>query len=172
MTMPTSISQILLQTESDYKSEVKALRQYIYQLSLDFSHVDGDEADDWISQNLTFLEKMDLKLPKVVAEGKTGQSKSFLVQKYLGFQNLLDYLKAEWPDIHVKINALINNRRSYLESRFLTDGSKQPENIIQNELQKLQNDISSEIPSLRKPDLELITWGVIADWLIRCPLDF
>ncbi len=164
--------QILLQTESDYKSEVKALRQYIYQLSLDFSHVDGDEADDWISQNLTFLEKMDLKLPKVVAEGKTGQSKSFLVQKYLGFQNLLDYLKAEWPDIHVKINALINNRRSYLESRFLTDGSKQPENIIQNELQKLQNDISSEIPSLRKPDLELITWGVIADWLIRCPLDF
>lgn len=164
--------QILLQTESDYKSEVRALRQDVYQLSLDFSHVDGDEAGDWISQNLIFLEKMDLKLPKVVNQEKVGQSKAFLVGKYLGFQNLLDYLKTEWPDIHIKINALINNRRSYLESRFLTDSSKQPDGVIKSEIEKLQKDIIREIPTLKKTDLELITWGVIADWLIRCPLDF
>jgi len=164
--------QIILQTERDYKSEVKALQQDVYQLSLDFSHVEGDEADDWIIQHLTFLEKMDLKLPKVVSQEKIGQSKSFLVQKYLGFQNLLDYLKAEWPDIHVKVNELISNRRSYLESRFLTNNSKQPESIIEAEIEKLKNDINREIPTLKKTDLELITWGVISDWLIRCPLDF
>jgi hypothetical protein len=163
--------QILLQTERDYRSEVKALQQDVYQLSLNFSQVEGAEADDWIRQHLIFLEKMDLKLPKVTPE-KIDESKSFLVQKYLEFQNLLDYLKAEWPDIHVKINELINNRRSYLEARFLTSSSKLPEDVIQTEIEKLNNDISREIPTLRKSDLELITWGVISDWLIRCPLDF
>lgn len=116
--------QILLQTESDYKSEVKSLRQDVYQLSLDFSHVDGNEVGDWISQNLVFLEKLDLKLPKVAKQEKISESKSFLIQKYLGFQNLLDYLKIERSEIYVKINELINNRSSFLESRFLTDSSK------------------------------------------------
>lgn len=164
--------QILLQTESDYRSEVKALRQDIYQLPLAFNQVDGNAANDWINENLTFLEKMDLKLPKVTSQEEVDQSKSFLVQKFLGFQNLLDYLKTEWPDIHVKISELINNRRSYLESRFLTDSSKQPNDVIKGELQKLRDDITGEIPTLKKSDLELIIWGVIADWLIRCPLDF
>lgn len=164
--------QILLQTEGDYKSEVRALRQDIYQLSLEFSDVDGDEAGNWINQNLMFLEKMDLKLPKVVDQGKVGQMKAFLVQKYLEFQNLLDYLKAEWPDIYIKISTSINNRRSYLESRFLTDSSNQPSGVIKSEIEKLKEDIIREIPTLKTTDLELITWGVIADWLIRCPLDF
>jgi hypothetical protein len=163
--------QIILQTENDYKSEVKSLQTDIYQLSLDFSQVDAAIADDWISQNLLFLEKLDLKLPKI-NQYNVDKSKSFLVQKYLGFQNLLDYLRAEWPDIHVKIDLLINNRRSYLESRFLTDSSKQPDAVIKSELENLKNDISEEIPTLKKTDLDLIIWGVIADWLIRCPLDF
>ncbi len=164
--------QILLQTESDYKSEVRALRQDDYLLTLDFTQVNDDEAADWISQNLTFLEKMDLKLPKVVPQEKISQSKSFLIQKYLGFQNLLDHLKVEWPDIHVKVNELISNRKSYLEARFLTDGSKQPEAVIKSEIENLKGDISREIPTLKQSDLELITWGVVSDWLIRCPLDF
>ena len=163
--------QIILQTENDYKSEVRSLQTDIYQLSLDFSQVDAAIADDWISQNLLFLEKLDLKLPKI-NQDNVDKSKSFLVQKYLGFQNLLDYLRAEWPDIHVKIDLLINNRRSYLESRFLTDSSKLPDAVIKSELEKLKNDISEEIPTLKKSDLDLIIYGVIADWLIRCPLDF
>lgn len=164
--------QIIVQTDKDYKSEVKALQHDIYQLSLDFSHVDADKADDWINQNLAFLEKMDLKLPKVTTQERIDKNKSFLVQKYLGFQNLLDHLRTEWPDIHVKINLLINHRTSYLESRFLTDSAKQPQEVIRSELEKLKVDIVKEIPTLKNSDLELIIWGVIADWLIRCPLDF
>ncbi|QCF26495.1 hypothetical protein [Hydrocarboniclastica marina] len=164
--------QILLQTESDYRTEVRALQRDSYQLLLNFSHVEEDMAADWISQNLSFLKKIDLKLPKIVDPDKIDQMKSFLVQKYLGYQNLLDHLRVEWPDIHVTINALINNRRSYLEARFLTDCSKQPGAVIQAEIQQLKDDISSEIPTLKKTDLELIKYGVIADWLIRCPLDF
>ncbi|MGQ2964886.1 hypothetical protein [Methylophilus sp.] len=163
--------QIILQTESDYRTEVKALQSDVYQLSLDFSPVDAEKASDWIDQNLSFLEKMDLKLPKV-NPGKIAEAKSFLVQKYLGYQNLLDYLKAEWPEIHSNLNTLISNRRSYLESRFLTDSSKQPEDVIKAELEKLKNDIVEQIPTIKRTDLELIIWGVIADWLIRCPLDF
>ncbi len=115
---------------------------------------------------------MDLKLPKVTSPEKIVEIKSFLVQKFLGFQNLLDHLRAEWPDIHVKINVLINDRRSYLEARFLTDSAKQPQEVIKSELAKLEADISKEIPTLKNSDLQLIIHGVIADWLIRCPLDF
>ncbi|WP_229006967.1 hypothetical protein [Methylophilus sp. Leaf408] len=163
--------QIIIQTESDYRTEVKALQSEVYQLSLDFNSVNADQASDWIVQNLSFLEKMDLKLPKV-NPGKVAEAKSFLVQKYLEYQNLLDYLNAEWPEIHSNLNGLISNRRGYLESRFLTDSSKQPEEVITVELEKLKSDIVEQIPTIKKTDLELIIWGVIADWLIRCPLDF
>lgn len=164
--------QILIQTENDYKSEVRSLKSEIYQLSLDFDEVDDTEANGWINDNLEFLQKMDMKLPKVVDPEKIISIKSFLIQKYLGFQNLLDHLRIEWPDIYSRINELISNRRSYLESRFLTDVSKQPGDIIISELEKLKTDIEDEIKTIKKSDLELITWGVIADWLIRCPLDF
>jgi len=164
--------QIIVQTEKDYKSEVKSLHHDLYQLSLDFNQVDAEKADAWISHNLIFLEKMDIKLPKVTPSEKVAQMKSFLVQKYLEFQNLLDHLRTEWPELHTKIIASINHRTSYLESRFLTDTAKQPQEVIKNELDKLKSDIAAEIPTLKKADLELITYGVIADWLIRCPLDF
>ncbi len=164
--------QITIQTEGDYKAEVRSLRKDIYQLCFDFANVDQHEIGNWIGENLTFLEKLDLKLPKIVESEKKGSTKSFLVLKYLEYQNLLDHLKAEWPEIHATIVDLVNNRRSYLESRFLTDQSKQPNEIIVNEISKLKSDISSQIPTLKNSDLELINWGVISDWLIRCPLDF
>jgi len=160
--------QILLHTEDDYRSEVKSLRQDTYQLALDFNSIDETQAGSWINSNLEFLEKMDLKLPKVVSSEKIGSTKAFLVQKYLEYENLLDNLRTEWPEIYLKINELISNRRSYLESRFLSSGDKQPNNIITSEIEKLSKDIESEVPTLKKIDLELITWGVIADWLIRC----
>jgi hypothetical protein len=37
---------------------------------------------------------------------------------------------------------------------------------------KIHNNIIEEVKSFKGTDLEKIKWGVIADWLIRCPLDF
>lgn len=164
--------QILVQTENDYKSEVKALKSNIYQLDLGFTKVETGEADSWIEENLAFLEKLGEKLPKVTPGSRLTAAKSFLVQQYLEFQNLMDYLRVEWPDIHVKVSDSINNRRKYLESRFITDPGRKPGNVIASEMDRLKDDITEVVPTIKKCDLELISHGVIADWLIRCPLDF
>jgi len=164
--------QITVQTEADYKAEVKSLRQSVYQLSLMYDPVGNSDAETWIDSNVDFLSKLNTKLPKVVDKDKVLAMKSFLAQKYLEYQNLLDYLISEWPEIHRKISDLIDNRRSYLESRFLTDSGKQPDAVIKGEIIKLKDDICNEIETIKTSDLELIVWGVVADWMIRCPLDF
>lgn len=163
---------ILVQTENDYKSEVRSLKKDVYQLNLVFDKVEGDEAEAWIDDNLAFLYKLDSKLPKVISKERILSMKSHLVQKYLEFQNLMAHLSVEWPEINSLIRDSIANRRSYLELRFLTDSGKQAGAVIASEMKKLEDDIQRKVPSLKKDDMELIQHGVIADWLIRCPLDF
>jgi hypothetical protein len=164
--------QILVHTEDDYPQEVLSLQQSAYQLNLNFEDVSDTKASDWIDENLTFLKKLNFKISKIVPSEKEDSSRSFLVQKYLQYQNLLDALRTDWGDIYEIVVKAVKNRQEYLEGRFLTCSSLLPADAIQLELEKLENDIKLEVKTIRPKDLELIKWGVVSDWLIRCPLDF
>lgn len=164
--------QILVHTEDDYPQEVLSLQQSSYQLNLNFDAVSETKASDWIDENLVFLEKLNRKIPKIVASEKEDSIRGFIVQKYLQYQNLLDTLRIDWGDIYEIIIKAVKNRQEYLEGRFLTCSSLLPVDTIKEELEKLEKDIISEVKTIRPKDLELIKWGVVSDWLIRCPLDF
>jgi len=78
----------------------------------------------------------------------------------------------DWAEIYEVIVTAVQHRQSYLETRFLVSPDLLPNEVIKQELQKLDDDLSREISSLKRTDIELIKWGVVSDWLIRCPLDF
>ncbi len=165
--------EILIHTEDDYKLEAEALNRQSYQLTIDFEKNTTQKVEGWIDTNLTFLEKLDKKLPKIIGDDEQRKrTKNDLVHKYLDYQNFLSRLLVDWADIYETVATSVQNRQKYLETRFLTSPDLLPHQVIKEELQKLDDDLSREIITLKRTDIELIKWGVVSDWLIRCPLDF
>jgi hypothetical protein len=165
--------EVLIHTELDYRLEAESLYRQAYQLNIDFEKNSTQKVDNWIDENLTFLSNLDRKLPKIIGdEDQRKRSKSNLVSKYLNYQNLLEKLLHDWPDTYQIIINSVANRQEYLETRFLTSPDLLPNEVIKEELQNLDNDLSREACTLKRTDIELIKWGVVSDWLIRCPLDF
>ncbi len=165
--------EILIHTEDDYKIEAAHLNRQVYQLNIDFERSSPQGVEGWIDNNLTFLDNLDRKLPKIIGdEEKKRQTKSYLVHQYLDYQNLLSRLLQDWADIYEVVTRSVQHRQSYLESRFIISPDLLPNDVIKDELQKLEADLAREVSTLKRTDIELIKWGVVSDWLIRCPLDF
>ena len=166
--------EILVHTESDYPKEVGFLRKETYQMNFDFNSTTTEGAACWIDENTKFLSKLDMKLPKI--EGNVERItiiRTFIIQQYLDYQNLMDLLRLEWGDIYSTVFNCIQHRENSLIARFILDaGNTLPGEVIKEEMIKLHDNILEEVKSFKGTDLEKIKWGVIADWLIRCPLDF
>ncbi|EFE7560453.1 TPA: hypothetical protein ACHY3S_004870, partial [Escherichia coli] len=91
----------------------------------------------------------------------------------LDYQNLLDALKRDWVDIYEIIYNCVQHRERNLVGLFLlTSSDAKPSDIMKDEIALLKKCIEEEVSTLKQADLDKITWGVISDWLIRCPLDF
>ena len=166
--------EILIHTDKEYPIEASYLKKESYQLNLDFNSTSVANAATWIDDNLVFLEKLEMKLPKMhLDQDKVENTKNFLIQKYLDYQNLMDMLQRDWSDIYETVYKCIQHRENSLIERFLLQaGDTLPSKVMEEEILKLNSTITEEIKSFKSIDLEKIKWGVIADWLIRCPLDF
>lgn len=165
--------EVLIHTEADYRIEAETLNKKAYQLSIEFEKNTTQNVETWIDENLVFLINLDKKLPKIVKDdSQLIARKNFLIHKYLDFQNLMNRLLLDWAEIYQVVTTSIQNRQDFLAARFLTAPDLLPHEVLKAELQKLDDDLSREIGTLRKTDIELIKWGVVSDWLIRCPLDF
>lgn len=166
--------EILIHTESEYPREVSFLRKETYLMTFDFNSTTVAGAVCWIDENLEFLSKLDMKLPKIENDQQRMLNiKTFIIQKYLDYQNLMDVLRLEWGDIYESVFNCIQHRENSLIERFILEaGDTLPGQVIKDEMAKLHDNIIEEVKSFKGPDLEKIKWGVIADWLIRCPLDF
>ncbi len=166
--------EILVHTESEYPKEVGFLRKETYQLNFNFNSTTTEGAVCWIDENTEFLSKLDMKLPKIKHESdRILEIRTFIIQKYLDYQNLMDLLRLEWSDIYSTVFNCIQHRENSLIGRFILDSDNiLPGDVIKEEMLKLHDNILEDVKSFKGTDLEKIKWGVIADWLIRCPLDF
>jgi len=165
--------EILIHTENEYPVEVKQLKKEHYLMAVDIEVTDKESAIDWISDNMEFLAKFNLKIPKFIPEiAKHEAIKQHLIQKYLDYQNFMTVLESEWPDIHNVVYINAERREANLYERFILEPDMLPHDVIKNELIKLESDVCQEIKTFKPSDIDIIKWGVVSDWLIRCPLDF
>ena len=143
-------------------------------MNIDFNSASTESAVKWIDKNVDFLAKLDMKIPKIESnKDRVQQIRTYIIQKYLDYQNLMDILRTEWSDIHSIVFNAIQYRENSLINRFiLGSGDVLPGSVIQDEMRKLNDHITEEIKTFKGTDLDPIKWGVISDWLIRCPLDF
>lgn len=93
------------------------------------------------------------------------------LRSFVEYQNALDFLRANAPDAHEEIVALTAQRLKRLKL-VGAKASQSAANVLEVELDNLTTTFKERIPNLDPNTAEQLAFGVVSEWLMRCPLDF
>ncbi|MDR7278380.1 hypothetical protein [Catenuloplanes atrovinosus] len=137
------------------------------------SPVNSDDTSAWISENSEPYETIDRKLTNIFTEEERRKRYiESLLGKHIESGNTLEKLRTRFPDQWEVAVATIRSQESFLDLEHL-DGSKPPSTTLVKEIvNDLRNTLTRDVNLIGPGAINGIAWGTIADWLIRCPLDF
>lgn len=132
------------------------------------------EVIDWqtgfseLSQNLT--DKL-AKRQGINGSNSLERAVNHAITWFLERENILESLRLAAPELHEKIMSIISRHTSRLEvSGPPSEGSANV--ILRAEVESFTKELMQEIPNFARTNAEQVAMGTIAEWLLRCPLDF
>jgi hypothetical protein len=93
------------------------------------------------------------------------------VRWFLDRENALELLRTNAPQLHEQLANVISRRTDDLKL-FGPPANGSPQSILRSELEQLIAEIKGVIPNFSHESASQMARGTIADWLLRCPLDF
>jgi hypothetical protein len=145
---------------------------------LSFAPVEIDnttiEAFAAASQNSDLLRNLAEKLGRVPMLSQDERRKAGVIQEltqgYLRGQAYLDQLHENYPELHRRF--VVFKRRKERELALLSlVSTQQADGRLEAHIKELGERIQSEIPTVI-PMVDALVAESIADWIMRCPLDF
>ena len=127
----------------------------------------------WAGSNDPLVQKLDQKIGRlktVPAVSRTPVREQFL-RHYVTGQNLVEQLRVDHPEIHARLLTCQKNRERYLVTASLLTSAESPL-ILQKVISDYQSELDREVKGLSDSNTECLAHGTVADWLLRCPLDF
>jgi hypothetical protein len=125
----------------------------------------------WINENAPLVKEANRKLTGV---GTTGAALDryidALLTQFLEGENALQKLRVKYPE-QWRTTTTIKSRK---EGRLALDypaTQAAPSEVILNVAHDLAAEIIRDAPSISGPLAESMAWAVVADWIMRCPLE-
>lgn len=129
--------------------------------------------DDWASKNPDLIQTLYGKLSKLgtlsTEEKRQKFSRKVLIWHLEG-QNLLSTLKELSPTVHENVWRAKNHYEKTLDS--LQMGAPNSCQIFQTTLDEFQETLREVVKTLSILNSRSLAHEAVADWLLRCPLDF
>lgn len=126
----------------------------------------------WSAQNTGLVATLADKLTRF---GLTGDSRDKQVEEflrhYLTGQNILTALENESPHIYKEVLQTKTERENVLAAESLAAGP-QPSGVLHSAIERYRTQLSESSKALRPGVIDALTFEAVADWLLRCPLDF
>lgn len=116
----------------------------------------------------TLREKL-LRLPTLRDDAERDKFHSKILDWYLSGQEILDSLRA-YPETYAKLKSAKSHRESFLIAGMVS-GSASHSRLTQS-INELRAAFEEEVGELHKFSAESLAYEAVADWLLRCPLDF
>lgn len=169
--------KIKITTSDDYPVAKKELVQVgTGKIAYPTPEVTEDDYEDWVAgerdsdlaQNL--MRKTD-KLQALDTPEKRSSFRLELVQHYLEGGHILGRLNDDYPETYEDVQGVLISRADSLSVTSqvtLDEGGA----VIKEELRETERKLKSKIPSLTDPTATAIAMYAVADWILRCPLDF
>jgi hypothetical protein len=164
---------ILIRTELNFIPQREILISAGHgQISPDAAPISEEEVAEWKASNNEYFITLEGKLGKIIDDNDRRNIQTInMIKGYLIGQNILENIRKGFPSHYGKIMNLKN----------ATDGSVEIASALPNDpgehlrhtLSEYQENIDSQLnKSLDHSTVIRLGQEAIADWLIRCPLDF
>ncbi|MBN2559487.1 MAG: hypothetical protein JXQ75_00965 [Phycisphaerae bacterium] len=164
---------ITIVTDEEFAPERATLIHLgIERLQVDGRSPDPQEVARWAAQNSTLLKTLDDKIERMpgLSDQRRQAFRSQMIQHYLKGQEVLDLLNTKYQEV---FEAAIRNkgvRERFLETECLIS-DEAPSQLIRSTIQKFKAELL-KLDVMTEQMAETLAHEAVADWLMRCPLDF
>ncbi len=132
------------------------------------------EIDSWTRASNPLVAALSKKLVKRIGSDDPAQLDS-AVQQIVGLflekENTLDSLRRRAPQLHEALAAIVSRHAAKL-SLYGNPENTTPHHILRSEVDSLIAELKQNIPNFSDGSAHQIALGTVAEWLLRCPLDF
>ncbi len=135
--------------------------------------VDQAQVTDWVAANDELVARLDRKAlairhqDAVTARRLRDES----VRHYLDGQNALAKLRTDFPEIFEAVDRIKKDKEHFLVTESLTTSALPPEHWRETR-NSLETELASALSGLDRFTVRQFVHEAVADWLLRCPLDF
>ncbi len=131
-----------------------------------------EQLSEWASANDGLVAKLQGKISRLPTISTESKRKAFLDQVlkwHLEGQSVLDELR-RYPTVFEKVI----RAKAHHENALAMLGASEivPQKILSTALNDLKLSIKAEVNSLHSFSADTLAQEAVADWLLRCPLDF
>lgn len=115
------------------------------------------------------LERKLRKLPSLNTDKAVTEFKEKVLRWYLDGQSVLEALR-KYPLVYERVIKSKAHRESYLVMASMSGNASNA--ILTGAVKDLYETLQSQAKELHKFSAEKLAYEAVADWLLRCPLDF
>lgn len=133
-----------------------------------------EEIETWTQASDPLVQNLVRKLAKRVGvddDALLAEAVRQAVGWFLERENALEALRTTAPQLHENLTSVISRYARELEfAGPPVDGSANL--ILRSEIDRLISALKQSVPNFSDASAHQVAVGTIADWLLRCPLDF
>jgi len=135
--------------------------------------VDHAQITDWVAANDVLVERLDRKAMAIRHQDAdtARQLRNESVRHYLDGQNALAKLQADYPDIFEAVDRTKKDKEHFLVTESLTTSALPPDHWRETR-DSLEEELAGALSGLDRFTVRQFVHEAVADWLLRCPLDF
>jgi len=169
--------RVLVQDDSAFAIErEKLLSAGVTSAAIQTPEPTGEEVADWTIQNATEILTLDEKLKRMAGlHANSGGDQPALRNELLSFhlagENYAQVLETDYPELYERFTQIKSREEHDLPARSLTTPMAPREHFAKVR-EQYETRLASDAPGLAPDDARMLSWAGVADWLIRCPLDF
>jgi hypothetical protein len=167
---------ISILTEEDFAAENQLLANLnLHKFNAVAPSIAPAKLAEWMDRkkNLQLVSNLRRKA-EILGQGKSNDSKekfeARIVANYIGGNIVLGRLERELPETYGSIEEYKTTREANLETEsFVTN--RVPAEFFERTLEQYREEIS-RVPGIGPSAADTIAREAVADWLLRCPMDF
>lgn len=165
--------RVIVSQEEDFSSERdQLLSSSDMTLSVTAEPSTAEAIAEWAATNdrlaATLLEKIQ-RLPTITDDVVRQQFHAKVLKWFLEGQSILEALR-QYPEIYEKVLRAKAHRENLLVMTAVSGNS--PQEILTTSIKQLYEALRLEVRELHSFSAENLAHEGVADWLLRCPLDF
>jgi hypothetical protein len=158
---PTTWSRVLLLNNHD-----------LLKVDLDPVEVPDENIKKWISEENELYRIIHDKIKRIPSVKDTDKYVELNIKTYLEGQNILNRLHKEFPTLFEHLLKYKNAQELEVEN-FSMMKSEQPAEFLRESYKNFEELIKENLGNkISHSTIKYLSGEAVADWLIRCPLDF